>query len=120
MKLLNLGIVFAASLTLVAGMGSKSKTVTTVEEPKVLPESTRASASSAVNTPVHLIENTAEDNKKIDDALNTPAPAVETKPAVAKTLQKAKVPAEKKKGAPTKKSNAKPSKKSSKSTKKKD
>lgn len=119
MKLLNWGAVVAASLTFVAGMGSKSKTVSNVDEPKVLPESTRASAPSAVNTPVQLIENTAEDNKKIDDDLNAPAPVAETKPVVAKTPQNAKASVSQKKAASAKKIKAKTSKKSSKPTKKK-
>jgi hypothetical protein len=96
MKLLNLGFVVATSLTLVAGMGSKSKPATVKEEPKVLPESTRVSAPAAVNTPVQLIENTAEENKKVDEALNSPTPESTDKVKV-KAPKKSKAQAAKKK-----------------------
>jgi hypothetical protein len=115
MKLLNLGFVVATSLTLVAGMGSKSQPARVVEEPKVLPESTRASAPSSVNIPVQLIENTAEENKKVDEALNTTEPVLESKPAVTNASKKAKTPAaKKKKTAPAEKSKVKTSKKTTK------
>lgn len=68
MKLFNLTIALAFSLTLAAGMGSKSKPATPVDEPKVLPESTRPSAP--LNEPVELIENTAEDDQKVEKDLD--------------------------------------------------
>lgn len=114
MKLLNIGMMVAFSLTLVAGMGSKSKPAPVVEEPKVLPESTRVSTPAAVNTPVQLIENTAEENKKVDEALNTPAPDSTDKVKV-KAPKKAKAPVTKKKKATAApKSKAKTSKKTTK------
>lgn len=115
MKILNVGFVCAFSLTLVAGMGSKSKHSTAVEEPKVLPESTRASSPAAVTAPVRLIENTAEENKKVDDALKTSAPVTDNTSSVVKATKKvkAKIPAKKKKSAPA------PKAKSKKTTKKK-
>lgn len=114
MKLLNIGFVVAASLTLVSGMGSKSKTTPRVEELNVLPESIPVSAPAAVNTPVQLIENTAEENKKIDEALNTLPSVTARKPAVTNATKKAKVPVAKKK-----KVSAKTSKKTSPPAKKK-
>jgi hypothetical protein len=114
MKLLNIGMMFAFSLTFVAGMGTKSKPAPVVEEPKVLPESTRVSAPAAVNTPVQLIENTAEENKKVDEALNTPT-SDSTDKVKAQAPKKSKAPAAKKKKAAAPKSKSKPKK----STKKK-
>ena len=43
-----------------------------VEEHKILPESTRASAPIVDNAPVKLIENTAEENKKVEEELPLP------------------------------------------------
>lgn len=112
MKLFNLTIALAFSLTLAAGMGSKSKPGTPMEEPKVLPESTRASAPD--HSSVELIENTPEDNKKVEKDLDKPTAhsddsVVSKKPAKAKAAKKSKTPAAKKK--PAAKSSAKTSKK---------
>lgn len=69
-----------------AAMGSKSKPATEVREPKVLPESTKASAPScppetsktstttpaATNTQaVKLIENTSDANQKVHDEMTS-------------------------------------------------
>jgi Skp family chaperone for outer membrane proteins len=111
MKIFNLTVALAFSLTLVAGMGSKSKPATTIDEPKVLPESTRASAPQQV--PVELIENTAEDNhqveKDLDKAKAQPNDSAGNKKAAKVTKAKPST-AKKKKAAPTKKSPAKPKK----------
>lgn len=71
MKLLMTSIVLMLSVSFVEGMGCKSKDAST-SEPKVLPESTKASAPAPVlqSAPIKLIENTEEDNKKIDEKLN--------------------------------------------------
>lgn len=79
MKIFHLCIIitFGIGLTSIAAMGSKCKPATEVKEPKVLPESTAASAISstvvvpavATNTPVKLIENTTEDNQKVHKEL---------------------------------------------------
>lgn len=103
MKLLNVMIALAFSLTLAVGMGSKSKPETPVETPKVLPESTRVSAP--MNTPVALIENTVEDNQKIEKDLGKPTPQPAEITPNSKKAIKAKAPAAKKnKAAPVKKS----------------
>jgi hypothetical protein len=102
-------------LTPLAAMGSKSKPATEVSGPKVLPESTpataptadhvQASAPSSTNTPVKLIENTADSNQKVHDAL----PGVDES---AKTAQNTKGGESK-----AKKSSKKAKKKSSKAKK---
>lgn len=112
MKLFNLTLALAFSLTLAAGMGSKSKPATPMEDPKVLLESTRASAPD--HSSVELIENTAEDNQKVEKDLDKSTAhsddsAGNKKTAKAKDAKKTKTPAAKKK--PAAKSSAKSSKK---------
>lgn len=109
MKLFSMTAVLAFSLTLAVGMGSKSKPAIPTEEPKVLPESTRVSAP--INTPVELIENTVEDNQKIEKDLGKPIPQPENTLSSKKTI-KPKAPVVKKnKTAPTKKPTSKPNSK---------
>ena len=111
MKLFNLTIALAFSLTLAAGMGSKSKPATSIEEPKVLPESTRASAPE--HDKVELIENTTEDNHQVEKDLDK-SKAHSDDSTGSKKAAKAKAPTAKKKKAtpaPTKKTTAKSKKK---------
>jgi ribosomal protein S13 len=68
MKLFNLTLALAFSLTLAVGMGSKSKPATPIEAQKVLAESTRASDHEL--DPIELIENAAEDNQKVEQDLD--------------------------------------------------
>jgi|GEM_PF-2991468 len=95
MKLLMTSVALFLSLSFVEGMGCKSKDIPE-KEVKVLPESTKASApaSELKSVPIKLIENTAEDNKKVDEKLNElPAKAEPVTP-----LQKVNKPKSKKKG----------------------
>lgn len=113
MKLLNVMIALAFSLTLAVGMGSKSKPETPVETPKVLPESTRVSAP--MNTPVALIENTVEDNQKIEKDLGKPTPQpVEIAPNSKKAIKTKAAPVKKS----TSQSKSKPKSKPKKTQKK--
>ncbi len=105
MKIFNMTLALAFSLTLAAGMGAKSKPVTPIDEPKVLPESTRASAP--MNAPVALIENTVEDNQKVEKGLDK-STAQSDGSTNSKKATKTKAPAaKKKKAAPAKKATSK-------------
>ena len=105
MKLFNVTVALAFSLTLAAGMGSKSKPETPVDAPKVLPESTRASAP--MNTPVKLIENTTEDNQKVDKDLDKSTAQSDSSTSSKKPTKIKDLADKKKKVAPAKKSTPK-------------
>jgi hypothetical protein len=107
-----------------SAMESKSKPALEVSKPKVLPESTRASAPvadvipvstpSSNNTPVKLIDNSKEDNQKVHDGLpaagTEAAPKAEPKSKVSKKTKKSS----KKKVSKAKKTSGKKQKKKTK------
>jgi hypothetical protein len=106
MKLFNLTLALAFSITLAVGMGSKSKPSTPIEAQKVLPESTRASD----HDPVELIEDAAEDNQKVEQHLDKSTAYSGNLPG-SKKAKKTKQVAKKKKAKSVKKSAKKPAKK---------
>lgn len=99
MKLVTTAIFTVLSFSFVQGMGCKSKDTPQQVTPKVLPESTKASAPVVVpeNTPVKLIENTEEENRKVDEKLNEtslkedPVPTPPQKADSQKNKKKAKI-----------------------------